>query len=357
VIKYLGSKRLLLPRILACIQALPDVRCVLDLFSGTSRVGHALKAAGYDVVANDHNTFAHVLARCYVAADADHVLAPVTALLEELSALPGKPGYITETFGVRARYIHPRNGARIDAIRQRIAGLALEPDLEAVCLTSLIEAADRVDSTTGVQMAYLKAWAPRARNELALRVPAVLPGAGRALHGDALEAASLASIDVAYLDPPYNQHSYRGNYHVWETLARGDEPETYGIAHKRVDCQEFKSSYNSKVRIRGAFEQLIERLRARFLVVSFSNEGYIARDDLETILTTYGEVAVFEADHPRYVGARIGIHNPKGERVGRVSHLRNKEYLFVVSREPGVLPAVRAAMQAFPSSAEGAAAT
>jgi adenine-specific DNA-methyltransferase len=29
------------------------------------------------------------------------------------------------------------------------------------------------------------------------------------------------------------------------------------------------------------------------------------------------------------VGARIGIHNPAGERVGRVSHLRNTEVVFV----------------------------
>ena len=41
MIKYLGSKRLLVPRILACVRALPDVRRVLDLFSGTSRVASA----------------------------------------------------------------------------------------------------------------------------------------------------------------------------------------------------------------------------------------------------------------------------------------------------------------------------
>ena len=58
MIKYLGSKRLLVPRILAVVEALSGVRTVLDLFSGTSRVGHALKARGYRVVANDHNTFA-----------------------------------------------------------------------------------------------------------------------------------------------------------------------------------------------------------------------------------------------------------------------------------------------------------
>ena len=353
MIKYLGSKRLLLPRILACVHALPEVRRVLDLFSGTSRVGHALKGAGYDVVANDHNTFAHVLARCYVQADADRVVAQAQPLLDEFMQLPGEPGYVTETFGIRARYLHPKNGARIDAIRRRIGELALDADLEAVCLTSLLEAADRVDSTTGVQMAFLKSWAPRALGDLKLRMPAVLPGGGTALAWDAAEAAALEPIDVAYIDPPYNQHSYRGNYHVWETIAQGDEPETYGIAHKRVDCQVFKSHYNSKVRIRAALEDLVARLRARFLIVSFNNEGFVPREAMETILRTYGEVATFEVDFPRYVGARIGIHNPAGERVGRVSHLRNKEYLFVVSTEAGVLPGVQAAMAAFEAQRVG----
>jgi adenine-specific DNA-methyltransferase len=40
---------------------------------------------------------------------------------------------------------------------------------------------------------------------------------------------------------------------------------------------------------------------------------------------------VIEIQHPRYVGARIGIHNPQGEKVGSVGRLRNVEYLFVVS--------------------------
>jgi adenine-specific DNA-methyltransferase len=34
-------------------------------------------------------------------------------------------------------------------------------------------------------------------------------------------------------------------------------------------------------------------------------------------------------DSARYVGARIGIHNPRGERVGHVSHVRNTELIFV----------------------------
>jgi adenine-specific DNA-methyltransferase len=37
------------------------------------------------------------------------------------------------------------------------------------------------------------------------------------------------------------------------------------------------------------------------------------------------------------VGAQIGIYNPSGEKVGRVSHLRNKEVLFIVGPEESLV--------------------
>src|SRR5262249_3825966 len=159
---------------------------------------------------NDHLAYAHALARCYVEADREEVLRDAERLVAELNALPGSPGYFTETFCLRSRFFQPRNGERIDAIREAIRSKALPPRLEAVLLVSLLEAADRVDSTTGLQMAYLKRWAPRAAKALELRVPALLPraraGRGRAYGRDALEAARSLEADVAYVDPPYNQH-------------------------------------------------------------------------------------------------------------------------------------------------------
>jgi len=333
MIKYLGSKRVLLPRILEAVASVPDVGSVLDLFSGTSRVGHALKGVGYRVVANDHNAYAAVLARCYVQADRDDVLADTERLVREFNAMPGRPGYFTETFCERSRYFQPKNGARVDAIREEIARKALPPELEAVVLTALMEAADRVDSTTGLQMAYLKQWAPRAKNDIELRVPDVLPraahGKGSAHQLDAFDAAAIEA-DLAYIDPPYNQHKYLGNYHVWESLVLWDKPEFYGVACKRVDCRERSSVFNSKPRFRDAFTRLIAGVQARHLLVSFSNEGYLTRPEMEEILGTRGKISVVESDFRRYVGAQIGIHNPDGVKVGSVSHTRNKELLFLV---------------------------
>jgi adenine-specific DNA-methyltransferase len=334
VIKYIGSKRVLVPLICDVIQALQPAGTVVDLFSGTSRVGHALKRLGYAVSANDLNTYASVLARCYVQADAETVLPEAEALLAEMAQAPSVHGYFTETFCEESRYFQPHNGIRIDGMREWVAAQELDPELEAVLLVALMEGADRVDSTTGLQMAYLKAWAPRSFNDIELRLPDVLPaaasGRGSAHQLDAADAARLLTADVGYLDPPYNQHKYLGNYHIWETLCLWDSPEAYGVAKKRIDCRDRRSSFNSKPRIRQALQDVIDNLDVRHLVVSFNNEGYLDYAEIVEMLSHRGDVLVVEAEHKRYVGAQIGIHSPSGERVGTVSHLSNKEFLFVV---------------------------
>jgi adenine-specific DNA-methyltransferase len=140
----------------------------------------------------------------------------------------------------------------------------------------------------------------------------------------------MAPVDIAYIDPPYNQHSYFCNYHVWETLVRRDTPDAYGIARKRVDCRTIKSDYNARGRAWTAFETLVRTVPARHLIVSFNDEGFFAYDDIAALLqSARGAVAAVPVDFRRYVGARIGIHNPRGEKVGRVGHLTNREFLFV----------------------------
>lgn len=341
MIKYIGSKRSLIPLICKVFKNIPQVHSVIDLFSGTSRVGHALKAQGIQVHANDHNAYAAVLARCYVQADREDVEKDAKRLIAELNRLPGRPGYFTETFCIKSRFFQPKNGERIDAIREEIAKKGLEPELESVLLVSLMEAADRVDSTTGLQMAYLKEWAPRSFNDLELRLPKLLPrapaGKGSAHQMDALEAISLLEADAAYIDPPYNQHSYLSNYHIWESLILWDKPPVYGVACKRIDCKIRHSDFNSKSLAASSFRTLIEKVQARYLVVSFNDEGFLTREEVERILACRGNVLVIGQEYKRYVGAKIGIYNPKGEKVGQVSHLRNTEYLYIVTPDPNVI--------------------
>ena len=332
MVKYIGSKRTLVPLISQVAARLP-VESACDLFAGTTRVGQAFRRLGLEVLSNDLASYSEVLANAYVVAGEEE-RRDAEPILAELAALPGSPGYVTQTFCVEGRYFQPRNGARIDAIRDAIDGLDVDPPVRALLLTSLLEAADRVDSTTGLQMAYLKQWAPRALNQLELRMPAPVDGPrGSATRMDANALAPSVDTDLVYIDPPYNQHSYFSNYHVWETIVRWDAPEPYGIARKRVDCREVKSPYNSKRAAGPAFDELLDRLRSPWLIVSFNNEGFHDPEHVFTRLQDHGYVNFVEVDFKRYVGAQIGIFNPAGDKVGSVSHLRNKEVLFVVGPE------------------------
>lgn len=333
MIKYLGSKRTLVP-LLGEIAEHVGARTAVDLFTGTTRVAQELKRRGIHVTATDVATYSQVLSDCYIATDATTVdLAGLDEELARLSALPGTPGYVTRTFCEEARFFQPKNGARIDAIRDALEehrGSALFP----VLLTSLMLAADRVDSTTGLQMAYLKEWAPRSYQDLELRRPELLPGPGATVAGDAMETVDLLpEVDLMYLDPPYNQHRYFTNYHIWETLVRWDEPEAYGVARKRVDSRDdaTKSVFNVKREMPAALADLIGRARAEVVVVSYNDESWVTAEQLADMLTAAGHerVGALAIDSKRYVGAQIGIFNPAGEKVGRVSRLRNVEYVFV----------------------------
>ena len=275
MIKYLGSKRTLVPLIKSVAGRLP-VASACDLFAGTTRVGQALRSLGITVHSNDLATYSEVLGQAYIVADETLDRERIAAILAELSALEGREGYFTEAFCRRARFFQPENGARIDAIRDAIDGYELSEVERGVVLTSLLEAADRVDSTTGLQMAYLKAWAPRSYNELSLRLPEPVAGpAGHACPGSTPTCSRPhLDVDLVYIDPPYNQHSFFSNYHVWETLVRWDAPESYGVANKRVDCRERRSAYNSKRSAPAAFAELLASIRAPWVLVSVSNEGF-----------------------------------------------------------------------------------
>jgi adenine-specific DNA-methyltransferase len=359
VIKYIGSKRRLVP-VLARICEASGARTALDLFTGTTRVAQAFKAQGVHVTAVDSARYAEAFARTYIETDAAATdVGELRAAIDHLNAVPGKPGYVHETFSLQARFFQPENAARIDAARDCIESEYAGSPLYPILLTSLIEAADRVDSTTGVQMAYVKQWAPRSFNPLELRVPELLPGPGRAIRGDAvaLTAASradgggaLGHFDLAYLDPPYNQHRYFTNYHVWETLVAWDAPEAYGVARKRVDARDpsTRSPFNSKRTMPEALAAVVSSVSCDLLVLSYNDESWLDVSELEAVCAGPDPsgrrryVATLAFDSARYVGARIGIFDPSGRKVGRVSHLSNRELLVIAGAEESVTHVIEA---------------
>jgi adenine-specific DNA-methyltransferase len=330
VIKYLGSKRAMMP-VLDSLIAASDAKTGLDLFTGTTRVASAMKSAGIFTTAIDTASYSEVLAKTSIELDRTEVdIRQLELALLELNSLKGVSGYFTEVFCEKARFFQPSNGKRIDAIRSRIETDYKQSWMYYPLLSSLLVAADKVDSTTGVQMAYLKTWSRRSFLELDLKMPELIPGGGRSIRADVNAAViNLDPVDLAYIDPPYNQHRYFGNYHIWETLVRWDSPEYYGIANKRLDTRspENKSEFNSKLTMPQALGELISKLNADALILSYNNESWLSRRDLSDMCSRFEAVEVLDFDFKRYVGSQIGGYNQSGELVGKPGAKRNLEHL------------------------------
>ena len=348
MIKYLGSKRALMP-VLETLFAASKATTAVDLFTGTTRVAAAMKQLGMQVTAVDTASYSEIFSKTFIELDATGKdLSELADAVKSLNALSGTSGYFTEVFCEKARYFQPKNGQRIDAIRS-----AIETDYKGSwmyfpLLSSLLIAADKVDSTTGVQMAYLKTWSRRSFLDIELQVPELLAGSGRSIRGDAIEQApNLGSFDLAYLDPPYNQHRYFGNYHIWETLVRWDQPEYYGIANKRIDTRskENKSDFNSKLTLPAALATLISELDVKTLVLSYNNESWLSRRELTDMCSKFETVEILDFDSKRYVGSQIGGYNQSGRLVGKPGAHRNLEHIVIAGQRQIVSTMVNALSQ------------
>ena len=339
MIKYLGSKRTLLPVLEKFIKASGSATAV-DLFTGSTRVAVAMKQSGIDVTTVDTASYSEVLAKTFIEIDGSpRMQSELKDQIDRLQNLSPQAGYFTEVFCQKARFFRPENGERIDAIRDVIESDYRNSWMYFPLLAALIIAADKVDSTTGVQMAYLKNWSRRSAAELELQCPQLIPGPGRAIRADANQIVeNLPDVDLAYLDPPYNQHRYFGNYHIWETLVRWDKPDYYGIANKRLDTRsdENKSEYNSKFTMPMALKTLIARLKARTMILSYNNESWLSRRDLTDMCSSFEAVEVLDFDSKRYVGSQIGGYNKAGLLVGKPGAKRNLEHLVIAGKKSQV---------------------
>jgi adenine-specific DNA-methyltransferase len=125
-----------------------------------------------------------------------------------------------------------------------------------------------------------------------------------------------------------------------------DAPEAYGVARKRVDARDpsTHSVFNSKRTMPGALASVVQSVDCDLLVLSYNDESWLALEELEAMCSIpRREVATLAFDSTRYVGARIGIFDPSGRKVGRVGHLSNQELLVIAGKRALVRRAVEAA--------------
>lgn len=120
---------------------------------------------------------------------------------------------------------------------------------------------------------------------------------------------------MVYIDPPYNSRQYCDAYHLLENLARWEKPAVTGVARK-MDRSALKSDYCTN-KAAAAFAALIERVNARYILLSYSNmaqkgdersNAKISDADIMRILSAKGEVRMFMRDHKPFSAGKSDIN-------------------------------------------------
>lgn len=314
--KYIGNKTRLLDFIEESMtkSEIPLSGTLCDLFGGTGSVGRHFKEKGYKIISNDFMTYSYVIQ--YVSVYLNEMptfdklgLGNVENVICYLNNLNPIEGYVFENYAPSGscgrQYFSDVNAKRIDAIREQIQRWHDEKQLSTdeyyVLLSSLINAADFVANISGTYGAYLKIWRSMALKPLKLLVPDIISNSieNEIYQKDANQLIKQIECDVLYIDPPYNERQYAPNFHVLESLAVWDKQQLTGKTGQR-DYQKKKSKYCRKKDAIFAFADLIENAKAKYLVVSYNNEGIIPREEILNILQCKGKVSEYTKDYRRF---------------------------------------------------------
>ena len=313
----------------------------VDFFAGSGVVSRLAKSLGFRVVANDWEPYSREINGAYLGCNQPPAFAGLDrsgaeAAFDELNRLEPVDGYV-------ARHLCPRdderfdpaidrlfftreNGGRIDAMRARIRDWEQERRItsaeKAYLLAPLLYAASYVSNTSGVFKGFHRGWGGatgtalyRIRSRIRLSPPLTCDNGQEnlVLSRDAIQLADhLADMaggcDLAYLDPPYNQHPYATNYHVLNTIALDDRPVVSpwitGQGDKsaiRRDWREVRrSAYNYRREAEPALERLLFSLPDRPILLSYSTDGLIPLEALLDLAGRRGQVSVVTRRYKRY---------------------------------------------------------
>ena len=228
------------------------------------------------------------------------------------------------------------NAAFLDSARQYIAELS--PELQPFFLGPLLSEASIHANTAGVFKGFYKnkhsgvgqfgGAQGDALGRITGRVKLPFPLFSRhdcALSLHQLDANQLASslpeLDLAYLDPPYNQHPYGSNYFMLNLLTSYRRPATISRVSGIPDDWR-RSDYNRPQASRQALARLVADLPAKYLLVSFNSDGFIKRPEMLRLLETVGRVEVMEIRYNAFRGSR--------NLAGRDLHV--SEFLYLVEK-------------------------
>ena len=110
--------------------------------------------------------------------------------------------------------------------------------------------------------------------------------------------------DVAYLDPPYNQHPYGSNYFMLNLIANGNWPQEISKV-SGIPKNWNKSDFNRKKDAFAAMQKTLDNVKASDrMVISYNNEGFIQYEQMLELLSKYGDVSIPSEEYPTFRGCR-----------------------------------------------------
>lgn len=337
LIPYIGNKRKLLKLIDEAIRRTSRRKgTFVDFFAGSGVVSRWAKMLGYRVVANDWEPYARTINHCYIACNRPPDFAALGGYQQAIAGLndlQGRVGWVAEHLCPRddehydirrdRMFYMRKNGMKIDAIRQQIAqwkDAGKLSDLEEACLLApLVYQACYRSNTSGVFKGFHNGWGGqtgtalyRIATDLKLDMPVFWDNQqeNQVYCEDAEALArrlSADEVDIAYLDPPYNQHPYGSNYHVLNSVVLWDKPPlskqiTRGTkAAIRLDWRtERRSAYNYKDDAGRAYDRLLAAIKARYILTSYSTDGMIPLENVLRSNVERGRVSVVMQGYKRY---------------------------------------------------------
>ena len=131
----------------------------------------------------------------------------------------------------------------------------------------------------------------------------------------------LPDVDLAYIDPPYNQHPYGSNYFMLNLIADYVKPKNISRVSGIPDNWN-RSDYNRKAHAYNLFKKLAEDIKAKYLLISFNSEGFIKNDEMANLLKKIGKLEILEIKYNTFKGSR-NLNN-------REIHI--KEYLYLLEK-------------------------
>ena len=336
LITYIGNKRALLGQIRQAVMYVKkrtgkERLRVFDAFSGSGVVSRFLKAHASFIVSNDFEDYAAVIARCYLRNRGSVNFTALSEIVAELNARvadePLPKGFIETLYAPKDEseitkddrvFYTPTNARRLDNYRRMIDGTP--SDFRDLLLGPLLSAASVHSNTAGVFKGFYKDRTTgvgqyggtgsdalkRIKGKIKLEMPVLskFECDYEILQDDTNKVAGqIKGLDLAYIDPPYNQHPYGSNYFMLNLLVHYKRPDKISRV-SGIPSDWRRSGYNVRTKSLPLVEELLHNIDARFLLISFNNEGFISPDEMRAMLQKIGVVDEFSVRYNTFRGSR-----------------------------------------------------